>query len=31
LAFGIPVNYGPAARIPLNFGLESRILFDKKV
>ena len=29
-ASGIPVNNGPASRIPLNFELESRILIDKK-
>jgi len=28
---GIPVNYAPASRIPLDFELESRILIDKKV
>jgi len=30
-ASGIPVNYGPASRIPLNFVFESRILIDQKV
>ena len=30
LESGIPVNNGPASRIPLNFELESRILIDKK-
>ena len=28
---GIPVNYGPASRILVYFGLESRILIDKMV